>query len=669
MKRIAAAVMGLALVSCSDDPLQVVVRNLDGPTDIAFACIGDLRLTETGETLRSAQPLASCSLRAAGEVPEGQEDLLPPDVFGFVLQSTRGTVAVVDTAVGTIADADPFAPGRNAIPIGTLPVGLIEDQSGCYAISANAGSCDLSVLDVGSAVTPEIPTEVTRVTITNAGGEVLTAKPRSIEPGTLQPNEIGAACPETASGLAYITFPVCNLVAAVDLSTGTVTGGIKLNGDGTATITDGNVTCPNQCGTGAGGAAAGGAAEAGAAQPVEVALSPDGSRLFIGSQNSPKIVVVDLDPASGLPLAAAEVVLEGEVGVTSIEVTDTVSVGGAFNSVGELAVDFQFAYAIATDGSIRVIDVGSLVECDTQVDPRYLRDETNIEVLGCLAVGDAATPPRRAGARGPGIRLPNDAVPLDLAIVGLDAEGSSQPEPNVMVGTFGFVTASDGNTFVINVDDDNYGDFEEPNDPSQVWLTLAVPHQLRDFVVSRNFIQLGSCVPLSNEIFELPPRLSGDVARGFGIAPPVPEEKSSLLPTLRRVRCAIEQDEVVVSEDSVGELSIAAPVAVRERALPDLLRTRNEDWFVTWEGSLSLDSITEAIDGRPVRAGIIDNNQGLVTVTEAGAPFCGLGVEPYDFIQLFGCDPTRGNEQCSVGESCYVHPDTPENISTGLCMP
>ena len=204
MKRI-AAVLCLVLVSCSDDPLQVVVRNLDGPSDIAFACIGDLRLSETGETVRSGQPLSSCSSRALGEVPEGQENLIPPDVFAFVLQSTRGTVAVVDTAVGTIADADPFAPGRNAIPIGTLPVGLIEDRSGCFAVSANAGSCDLSVLDVQSAVDPAIATQVTRVTITNASGEVLSAKPRSIEPGRLQEAEIGLACPETASGVGYVT--------------------------------------------------------------------------------------------------------------------------------------------------------------------------------------------------------------------------------------------------------------------------------------------------------------------------------------------------------------------------------------------------------------------------------------------------------------------------------
>ncbi len=676
----------LAVLACSDNNVNVVVRNLDGPTDVAFGCVGDLKLTSTGDVVRSAQPLASCAARVQGEIPPGQEDVpLAPDLFAFVLQQTRGTIAVIDIFAGAVADSDPFAPGRNAIPIGTLPVGLVEDQSGCFVMTANAGSCDLSALDVESAVSLNAPAQVTRIPITNGAGETMLAKPRAIERAQLPSETIGVDCSSSPSGRVYVTFPECHLVAAIDGGTGQMVAGIRMLDDGNAEITDGNVTCPNQCGTGSvsnavprGLTADAGVPDAGVLDlppgaPVAVKLSPDGSRLYLGSQNSPVLTVVDLD-AGGLPVQLQRVVLEGEVGISTIDVSNTISMGGAFDSIGQVGVDFAFAYVIATDGSIRVVDVDGLVECDTQVDPRYLRDISNIEFLACMPVGDPATPPRRAGARGPGIRLPSDAIPLDLEIVEIDSEESgTQPSPILLDGTFGFVTSSDGNTFVINIDDNIYPDFEIPEDPTRVWMSLALPHQLRDFLTDRDYIQINSCVNLNAETFELPPRLSGDVGTGYGFDPKVSQDKEHLLPQLRRVECTVEDtsgsEPVVTERASVSELALAAPVPVRDLAYPDLRTVNNEDWFVTWEGSLSLDAPNVAIDGRPVRAGVMDNEQGVATVTEAGAPFCGLGVEEYDILQVVGCDPSRGDEQCGIGESCFVHNATPSVVSTGMCMP
>jgi hypothetical protein len=124
----AAIALSVAAAGCSEDSPPVTVRNLDRPSAVAFACYGDMRVTEEGDsqgdTRVSAQPLASCESWSNGEVPEGQEDLLAPKVFGFVLQSSRGTVAVVDSETQTVLDSDPLTPGKNAIPIGTLPIAM-----------------------------------------------------------------------------------------------------------------------------------------------------------------------------------------------------------------------------------------------------------------------------------------------------------------------------------------------------------------------------------------------------------------------------------------------------------------------------------------------------------------------------------------------------------------
>src|SRR5690606_32073286 len=104
--------------------------------------------------------------------PDGQEDL--PDQpelskgsrwYIFALQSASGTVAVAETTTGVqrdgggssngeinVRDGDLLVPGKNALSVGSLPVAIAGDPSGCYMATANAGSCDLSVLDVGRII-------------------------------------------------------------------------------------------------------------------------------------------------------------------------------------------------------------------------------------------------------------------------------------------------------------------------------------------------------------------------------------------------------------------------------------------------------------------------------------------------------------------------------------
>ncbi|MCX5741382.1 MAG: hypothetical protein NT062_02655, partial [Proteobacteria bacterium] len=241
-------------LSCGDTTETSASQlNLDRPVDMSFACWGGLRITGGGpgtvdqEIQVTGQPLASCDTRslphATGEpqpVPVGQETIDISSVpgvayYGFILQQTRGTVAIArwepkpssSVASGegvTVLDADPLTPGKNGISIGEDPIAIITDKSGCKEVTANAGSCDLSVLDVSSALDADPAVDVQRLDVT-ANGVPLRARPAAmvVEPMT---TVVGNACAATATGLAYIAYPSCHLVAAVDLTDGKVVGGI-----------------------------------------------------------------------------------------------------------------------------------------------------------------------------------------------------------------------------------------------------------------------------------------------------------------------------------------------------------------------------------------------------------------------------------------------------------
>ena len=685
----AAAVLGL-VTGCSQDVTPPPVRNLDRPSSAAFACYGDLRInggdpTADGDLTVSAQPIASCQAHAGGTAPPGQEDLVAPHLYGFVLQSARGTVAVVDNQAGAVIDSDPLTPGKNSIPIGTLPVGLAPDRSGCYMVSANAGSCDMTSLDVTSALDISRATSIARIPITTATGDLLRAKPSTMAGGPPD-DTIGVACPETPTGPLYVAYPTCHLVAVVDAATGVVQSGIQFAEDGSATLTDGAVSCPQECGDGsitptsavalagedAAPADAGSGPDAGpppvidqgGPRPVVLHLGTDG-RLYIGSENSPIITSVGLDD-TGMPTDVSDIRLQGDVGVTAMDVSDEVIEGGSLGTFGTGGGGkFRFLYAVATDRTVRAVDLTHNRECDTEVDPRYLHDIRDVARLSCLPVGDPATPPRRPGATSPGIQLPRGAAPLDVVFSTVAPPDTvNTVSPVGMVGTFAFVSSSDGFVYVVNVDDDKYPDFENADAPLEVSMPLAIPHQLRDFTSNRDGLA-SSCATPTADPLQLGPRLS--TQPGIGLSEDsLVQEKLDLAPTLHSVACTAGGD----SPTPVNELSFGAPAPVRESVWPDLRSIRNEDWSIVWEGGLSQDSSNENIDGPPVRNGLLEPGAGgTTTLSDPTTSLCQTGVEPYDIVQVLGCDPALGDTQCGIGETCYVHPDAPTVVTRGQCLP
>jgi hypothetical protein len=715
------AVLVLVAAACSDTtPQGLDSQTLNRPNDIAFACYGGLRLPGHAPgtpNVPSAQPIKTCEIESGGlgsdnekPRPAGQESTPEDQVseaawYGFILQSEPGTVAIATWPTQpsaafaggevTLQDANLLTPGENGISVGENPVAIGTDHVGCKEVIANAGSCDLSVLDINSAITNGQGAIVDRLAVTNGSGTPVRARPAAM---AMQPpgGTIGVSCPATATGLAYVAYPSCHLVAAIDTATGVIKDGLQWDAAGVpSSIDPATITCPDEC--------AGEATTAGP-RPVTLDLSFDErvgrEVLAIGADNSSSLTVVDLDPTTSLigSNAPQRYALEQtlpDLGITSVAVSPQIGMGGSMGTINDDASvggQMQFVYAVATDNTIHVVEIASLgKECDTQVDPRYLHDVTNVRQLSCLPVGDPATPPRRPGAHGPGIELVGDAIPTSVTIMKVDVNDNFttiKNDPRRLIGYYAFASAANGTVYVINVDDDNQADDVQSTtvatNPLATQIPLDIPHQLRDAVPDRG--QLATELDPNDNTKKIPicsdfgadpdatggtsggARATDDPARSLPTGS-IAGEKVDALPSIRQLLCTSDP----LSNDNpkmrpVTETTFSAPIDVREAVFPDLRGLRyDETWTFTWEGSLSRDSSSVAINGPSVRESQMFIDALGAHLVDQSKPFCSAGVEPYDIVQLRGCDPSLGDADCALGYTCFTHPQS-KVAGLGACM-
>jgi hypothetical protein len=751
-----AALAGLAACNTATSTPPSALT-LDRPTDASFACFGTVRITGGGRAGTTSDPIVSqgapvgdCDQfsKSFGKQPVpvfpdpnapplGQEDLSTPtapsapsvNYYSFFLEPTAGTLAVAtwtpmpaaQMANGNVRvlDLDPLTPGAAGISVGDFPIGVATDKNGCYEVTANAGTCDLTTVSVGSVLsTPPNPV-IDRLDITNAGGAKILARPAAVaaEP---QSGAIGAMCPSTPQGLLYIAYPDCHRIAAIDTSTGTAVASLLFTDDADPTkgvdvaVTDGNFTCPAQCGAGDP------ITDGPRPTSLDLVVDPrmDGSkpaqtqRLAIGIENRSTVTVVDLDGSNMPTTTSKKVILQGSVGVTDVALTPQIGMGGAGGAVSDDSNQagngpggqFQFVYAVATDGTVRVVDFLNVNdECDTNIDPRFLTTGSGnafIHYLSCMTDKDPLTPhlpapnativARRPGARGPGIQLVGDARPISVAVVhalpdttSAMAMGQSlEPAPDLWIGYFAAITATTGAVYIANIDDDNYVDVNDPTKPISVWMNLAMPHQLRDRIANRSALAESSDAtaspvcdvsgqdPNQNQVTDLAdgPRmwptdsLAGHPIEQLAPATAIAQVKTFQLPSIAQELC-VGSDKTM----PVSTLAFAAQPSTRAKAFPDLRGLTNDEvWSIAWEGDLSIDSANNFVDGPAVRTGQVVVDGTGMRVQESDHPYCAMGVEPYDQVVLDGCDPT-GTNPCGLGETCYVHPASRTGV--GSCMP
>ena len=410
----------------------------------------------------------------------------------LIANTARGELAVADTqaqtpGLTTIGRLHNLHGGQ--LGYGFLPTGLLPEHvrafsppqqrspngavisPDAWAVTTNVGSCDLSVVSlqpVANLTTRAAICDDADQSCPTQGCDALSC-PKQVQP--FLPGAAGSNIPllarpswvETAPWLdgpkrtAVVAYPTCGLVAVVDLqdgpSQGQVIEGIGFDpSDATKPariLTAGDLAmlkCPADCGGDASPLMpdinripALGTMRA-ATYPATLATDKDGQRLLIGDAVGSALTVVNIDPAAadgahfiGTPrritldfVASNEVLRAGRPGIDRIRVSPRSAAG-------------LYAYVVARDSSVRVVDLDREVECETNPDPRFLMqnaggslrvlpdewNDSNLRRLGCLPVGPGT--PRSPLYSSPGLTLPNGSLPRDVGFVHQDTPPCAKP--------------------------------------------------------------------------------------------------------------------------------------------------------------------------------------------------------------------------------------------------
>jgi len=774
--------------------------NLDRPVDVSFACYGRMRQTNgragmgmvSDPMVTSAMPTVACDTLSPSVGPEdplkgtpgsvptaaGQEilgnstDNPAPIWYAFILQSAAGTVALATwpakpavwetNSTGAllnpsvtaatdfnVLDADPLTPGKNAISIGEDPVALITDKTGCFEVTANAGSCDLSELDITATLNGVVGGAATRLGVNRLpvmlGTQPILARPSAmvVEPGV---QTVGNVCQAHATGKAYIAYPSCGLVAEVELDAGasgptaTVIGGIHFDdATGAPTVLDQSgvnaLSCPTECAPPASRAFV--PVPNNHVRPTALSYQFDPridtgfkaqklavtSRLAIGADitgipAAAPLAIIDLDLATFDPIAAKlrSIPLEPAVhapdptphpvSVTALALSPQIGMGGDVepNTVPAVPADdqtpdqAQYIYAVTTDGTVRVADVLTLNrECDTQIDGRFLLRDTQPSDLECLQAGP--TRPRRSGARGPGIQLPGGATAVSVAIfkgrslapltfdnttaeTGTNVTGILPASPEILVGYFAAIAASSGVVYLANIDDDDVPDeffpLINPSFPSGPISTspgLVMAHQLRDTGIDRDDLTPTTTANACTAVDPPTGALAGGPRLG---APPTYQAATNTLsldlnpelPRLQQVACQFDATVPITAPEfgspQTGTGALNEPAISRDTVFPDVESVTAENWTLTYEGTLGLDTTINSLNGPTVRFGQAFVDRTGMFFEDASRPFCSIGIEPWDIVEFRGCNPANGDGDCPADYTCYVHPQS--TVGVGACL-
>lgn len=494
-------------------------------------------------------------------------------------------------------------------------------------------------------------------------------------------------------GQAIVTFPSCNLIALLDLPTGQIVDGLYVrrtsNGRVATEPLNGRAPqCPvDDCQAGdepAGGpmpADAGatdatsaadadddaGAGDAGGAAPTDgprvldvqaprpgpIAIVPGGARAYVGLVDAPFILALDLTskpnalvPARAAPDDGVIALAGGAVGTTRLRLSidpyadkpTAMGYSGKFvgGAIDVTHLDRQYLYAIARDGTVRVVQVAvdPETECETNADQsKYTPDELT---KACLPVDSTR---RRAGAQGPGIRL--GAPPIDIAAADVASSLTSADHSETSVaGAHAWVLGANGTVYLVNIDPvERFIRYVPPDGLSLMCsdgqtMCASEPPPVPNTVRNRNFMSYLPTLGPSDG----PPRLdfltsqpttgpriesiwtlgSADNATSDTSASPAPYIQTQVFFPQTQVR--VPRSDVAYFADPTGTIP--------------------QSWTVAWEGPIL---------GTPRASGQVNIEGSGFVLYDPGMDFCRQGMRALDLVSLTGCTT---DAQCGMGNVC-----------------
>ncbi len=628
----------LGAAACEEDQVLTTTRNLNRPGPLALVCAG-----RGGDGGAATGLSASRCTSDAGTV-KGVKGTL----YGFVANTAKGEVAVfrpgATSSIDLLVDLDKGSPGYGFIPVGIRPTDLVASKNGCTVVTANSGSCDLALIDVPAVmdVAASIRKQpsgslVSRLKITTPSGRPLRARPQAVMlvPSTDKPKAKDTDSCVAQPGLrAYVTFPSCNLLAEVDLTTGKMLQGLVLHANGTVSRNDEpgcaaecvlsgdnklvdmgtrDVNPPNDAGPSDLNVSHKGVLPHGMALQT---LSTTDSRIYVSSAGAGFVWAIDLK-AGKFQLTAQKVVLEGGPSTTRLKLSPE-----PLNPKTG-----RYLYTIASDRTVRVISLAKTQprECDTQIDLTLVTEKkVDLDKAGCFVVSDATRKLRKVTASGPGLPF-GDRVPLDIEFVNnpmwkTDAVmQDTRAHTTPLQGIYAMISVSDGLVYVIDVED-----WTVVKKASTEVPRLRLPHRRRN-------LYLGG-------IRETPDASITSVSGASSGGVPVLVNK-------------VTSGGSTTTVPGQG-LLLRAP---GEATTSDWLMTYEERLVARWSGSLSLE-------------------KGELIFRDKGAKYCHAGVEARklskgrperhgDLLILVGC---KSDGDCGLGQECIKAIGNPSEY--GLCL-
>ncbi|MCU1278531.1 MAG: hypothetical protein JWM53_2077, partial [bacterium] len=381
--------------------------------------------------------------------------------------------------------------------------------------------------------------------------------------------------------------------------------------------------------------------------------------------------------------------------------------------VGPRSEAGKFLYAVARDGSVRVIDLDRNVECETNPDPRWTGPGVNLQqtptsnppleptplkqarTLGCFPLGDPLTPRRSAFAHSPGIALAPGQLPVDVAFVHLDGPpqdptGLSAPpaaSSGLLVGDFAWIISSDGRGTVVDI----YDACPAPNQqqagagPSHYTAGACLPENIA-ISLSDTVQQVGHPQPflldrVSHRIRSGHPRFVLPAAESDNTGQPrVPDRTHPCAVAVPATSPGIPDGGVPDAggcNTTVGNLPSLYGEPVPAELMPadnemrsiyfvDPDHVRTETWVMTWEGVLS--GTARALGFPFVNTGNMDPAQNGAFLTDSGGGWCSHGARAGDKLIFTGCTVDSECDQ-AAGFQCIRDPGAFVDVTQGMCLP